>query len=149
MVRRWEGEGWFREGEKYVTIKYQSISFYSSTSPYQSTSIAHRIKNSSTMNESGYSDYIFSNLYITHNSYGPWVNCKRSFSAHRKDAFGALASLCSQSLVFNFCSQIIVAKITSTQCFIKSCLLKKSSIHISVNRISILGVLMWILLIIM
>ena len=38
----------------------------------------------------------------------------RSFSALRDEAFGALASLHSQSLVtmlwFNFCSQIIVVK---------------------------------------
>ena len=87
-----------------------------------------------------------SNLYITHNSYGPRTNCERSFSALRGDAFGILASLCSQSLVytlwFKFCSQIIVVEhmLTWIQCFIKSCLLKKSPIHISVNRI-----LLWIL----
>ena len=50
---------------------------------------------------------------------------------------------------FNFCSQIIVAKHNLTQWIIKSCLLKISPIDISVNRIPLLGVLLWILLIIM
>ena len=63
--------------------------------------------------------------------------CRRIFSGLSEDAFGALASLaitCIYALVQflvtnNFCSQSL------TWCFIKSILLKKSSTHMSVNRI--------------
>ena len=51
------------------------------------TSIAHQIKKSSMKIELAYYDYIFSNLYITHDSYGPRINCERSFFALHEDAF--------------------------------------------------------------
>ena len=83
---------------------------------------------------------------MAHNSYGSRVNCERSFSLHREDAFGALDSLRSQSLVttlwFNFCSYIIVVKHDFKSMFHKIVSVKEISIHIFVNRIPILGVLL-------
>ena len=75
------------------------------------TSIAQRIINPLRRTSEHIGLYIFERL---HNTYGSRVNCERSFSALGEDAFGALASLPSQSLVstfwFIFCSQIIVVK---------------------------------------
>ena len=121
-------------------IKYWDLGGWTGIN-HKETSIAHQIKNPLSKNEWAYYDYIFSNLYtsiahrikdplrrtsdhiaikyfqnlyITHNSYDPWVNCERSFCALREDAFGTLASLHWQSFVstlwFNFCSQIIMVK---------------------------------------
>ena len=47
----------------------------------------------------------------------------------------------------NFCSQIMIVNMTSSQFFIKSCLLKKSPIYISISRIPFLNILLRMLLI--
>ena len=73
-----------------------------------------------TKNEWAYCDYLFSNLSITHNSYGQRVDCERSFSALREDAVGTLASLTITRiyalvqfcLTYN-CSKTLIQFITS------------------------------------